>query len=256
VVAKLKGLLLTPNIDTPLHSRTLFYCRSTSEPHSSGTLVTTDANASVFHVVGILRNAGLTSPKLTRAETTRAEGTRELDGPRSAKLSRAVGGQSGLNAPRNLDMRIFCVRKSLYNHSYPSTPECLGSSSGYLMSLNRLKMTNQLSMFSRRCRRVIPFITGEILLFTSLTSLLLRNIQKREPAVAEVEEYSRLHFEDQMTFRQVSAAFQSGDEVRRHCCFPKMLLLTEVQYCQKLTANGSYCTAYDSQLATIIQRTV
>lgn len=43
-----------------------------------------------------------------------------------------------------------------------------------------------------------------------------RNIQKREPAAAEVEEYSRLHFEDQMTFKQVSAAFQSGDEVHRH----------------------------------------
>lgn len=46
--------------------------------------------------------------------------------------------------------------------------------------------------------------------------ITLRNIQKREPAAAEVEEYSRLHFKDQMTFRQVSAAFQSGAEVRRH----------------------------------------
>jgi hypothetical protein len=44
----------------------------------------------------------------------------------------------------------------------------------------------------------------------------LRNIQKREPAAAEIKEYSRLHFKDRMTFRQVSAAFQSGDEVRRH----------------------------------------
>ena len=124
-------------------------------------LVTTDANASVLNVVGILRNVGFTSLELTRAETICAEGTRELDGPRSARLSGAVGGQSGLNAPRNLDMRIFCVRKSIYSHSCPSTPECLGSSSGYLMSLNRLKMTNRLSMFSRRCRKVVPFITGE-----------------------------------------------------------------------------------------------
>jgi hypothetical protein len=44
----------------------------------------------------------------------------------------------------------------------------------------------------------------------------LRKIQKREPAAAEVEEYSRLHFKDQMTYGQVSAAFQSGDEVHRH----------------------------------------
>jgi hypothetical protein len=35
-----------------------------------------------------------------------------------------------------------------------------------------------------------------------------------------------------------------------------MLLLTEVQYCQKMIVNGIYCMAYDSQLATIIQRTV
>jgi hypothetical protein len=46
-----------------------------------------------------------------------------------------------------------------------------------------------------------------------------RNIKKREPAAAEVEEYSRLHFEDQMTFKQISAAFQSGDEVHRHLLF-------------------------------------
>ena len=52
----------------------------------------------------------------------------------------------------------------------------------------------------------------------------LRNIQKRGPAAAEVEEYSRLHFEDQMTCRQVSAAFQSGDEVRRRCCFPNAVI--------------------------------
>jgi hypothetical protein len=44
----------------------------------------------------------------------------------------------------------------------------------------------------------------------------IRNIQKREPVAAEVEEYSRLHFEDQVTFRQLSAAFQSGDEVHQH----------------------------------------
>jgi hypothetical protein len=43
----------------------------------------------------------------------------------------------------------------------------------------------------------------------------LRNIQKREPAAAEVEEYLQLHFKDQMTFKQVSAAFKSGDEVHR-----------------------------------------
>ena len=83
----------------------------------------------------------------------------------------------------------------------------------------------------------------------------LRSIQKREPAAAEVEEYSRLHFKDQMTFKQVSAAFQSGDEVHRHLlCFPIMLLLTEVRYCQKMIVDGIYCTAYDSQLAAIIQR--
>ena len=86
----------------------------------------------------------------------------------------------------------------------------------------------------------------------------LRNIQKREPAAAEVEEYSRLHFEDRMTFKQVSAAFQSGDEVHRPLLLSHnaVVIMTEVQYCQKMIVDGIYCIAYDPQLATIIQRAV
>ncbi len=43
----------------------------------------------------------------------------------------------------------------------------------------------------------------------------LRNKQKCEPTAAEVGEYLQLHFKDRMTFKQVSNAFRSGDEVCR-----------------------------------------
>lgn len=113
-------------------------------------LVTAGKNAPVVHVAGILRNAGLTSLELTRAETICAKRPPELDGTPSARLLEAVESQSGLNAPGNLDMKIFCVQTSLYNHLCRSTPENLGSYSGCLLSLNCLKMRNRLSMFLQR----------------------------------------------------------------------------------------------------------
>ena len=43
----------------------------------------------------------------------------------------------------------------------------------------------------------------------------LRDMWKREPTAAEVDGYTQLNLGDQMTYGQISAAFQSGDEVRQ-----------------------------------------
>jgi hypothetical protein len=75
------------------------------------------------------------------------------------------------------------------------------------------------------------------------TRIELRDTHKRGPAAAEVEEHSLLHFEDQVTFEQVSAVFRSGDGVHRHFLpshnVVTLLVLTGVQYyCRR-------CVLYD-----------
>ncbi len=42
-----------------------------------------------------------------------------------------------------------------------------------------------------------------------------RNKVKREPSAFEVQAYMQDNFTDQVTYKEVSAAFQSGQEVRQ-----------------------------------------
>lgn len=62
----------------------------------------------------------------------------------------------------------------------------------------------------------------------------LRNRIKREPSASEVQDHMRHQFTDQVTYRDISAAFRSEKE--------------------KLVVEGIKCIEYDSHLATMIQR--
>ncbi|KAI0281225.1 hypothetical protein BGY98DRAFT_959328, partial [Russula aff. rugulosa BPL654] len=62
----------------------------------------------------------------------------------------------------------------------------------------------------------------------------LRNKIKREPSASEVQAYMLHQFTDQITYKDISAAFRSGEE--------------------KLTVVGIECMEYDSHLATMVQR--
>jgi hypothetical protein len=47
----------------------------------------------------------------------------------------------------------------------------------------------------------------------------LRNKIEREPTFSEVQAYMRHEFTDKVTFKEVSAAFRSGKEVRQNFGF-------------------------------------
>ncbi|KAN0117987.1 hypothetical protein V8E52_005574 [Russula decolorans] len=66
--------------------------------------------------------------------------------------------------------------------------------------------------------------------------IALRNEIEREPSASEVKAYMYDQFKDQITYKEVSAAFRTGKET--------------------LTLEGIECIEYDSQLATMIQRAV
>ncbi|KAN0117986.1 hypothetical protein V8E52_005573 [Russula decolorans] len=240
---------------------------STSGSHSPGIIVTRDANAPVLHVTGILNNAGLMSLELTRTETICAEETpgigwltfcQTFGGRKRSewpKCSRKSGYEDFLCADvtvqpfvpldygkPGLVLQLPAVTESSRNdkstfHVFTTMPQggtlyYRGKYAKIPVPQLQFKWENLPREFQERWirRAQLPAMR------TLRARITLRNIQKREPAAAEVEEYSRLHFKDQMTFRQVSAAFRSGAE--------------------KMIVNGIYCMAYDSQLATIIQRTV
>lgn len=240
---------------------------SASEPRSPGMLVMTDANAQVLRVEGILRDAGLVSLELTRAEAIRAEETPRIGwttfrqtfggGKKSEwpKCSKKSGYEDFLCAKvtvqpfmpldigkPGLVLRLPTVTQSSQNdkstfHVLTTMPEdgtlhYRGKYARIPLPQLQFKWENLPREFKERWIRRAQTPPMRAL----RARIELRNIKKREPAVAEVEEYLRLHFEDQMTFKQISAAFQSGDE--------------------KMIVDGIYCTAYDSQLATIIQRAV
>ncbi|KAF8492748.1 hypothetical protein F5888DRAFT_870031 [Russula emetica] len=240
---------------------------STSEPRSPGMLVTRDTNAPVLDVAGMLRNAGLMSPELTRAETICAE---ETPGISWTLFCNTFGGmksewpgcskESGYEdflctipvaiqpfmpldtGKPGLVLRLPTVTESSQNdkstfHVLTTMPQggalyYRGKYAKIPLPQLQFKWKTLPPRFKERwIRRTLGPAKRAL-----RARIELRNIQKREPAAAEVEEYSKLHFKDHVTFKQVSAAFKSGDE--------------------KMIVEGIYCTAYDSQLATIIQRAV
>jgi hypothetical protein len=74
-----------------------------------------------------------------------------------------------------------------------------------------------------------------------------------EPSDSDIQAHLQHRFANRVTYREISAAFRSGKEVRQTFVF---LRREKSQTVQRLVMKGIQCVEYDSHLATIIQRAV